>query len=234
VALAQVPAVVGTGLAEVDLLPRVLPDVVDEEARAGVVRVERHPERIAQTGCIRLAALAAGRGATGDPTAVAVGAQERIVGRHRTVGPDAQDLAGQHVRVASGVVVSGAARGVGVVAAAVADADVEMAITAEVQVARVVVAVGRRHVVDQHELGCGIDDAVRAERETRHAIDRALRDVVGADAVLAERVVEIDEAIVGEAGIDGHAEQTALRVRAGAGAERERSRGEQRAVLHHA
>ena len=46
--LPHVPAVVRAGLAQVDLLPGDLPDVVDEEAGRGRVGVDREPERIAQ------------------------------------------------------------------------------------------------------------------------------------------------------------------------------------------
>src|SRR5207247_4950631 len=47
-ALANVPPEIGTRLSNVDLFPRVLPDVVDVEAGARRIRIECDPERISK------------------------------------------------------------------------------------------------------------------------------------------------------------------------------------------
>src|SRR5687768_13006180 len=75
-ALADVPAVVRSGLCLVDLLPRVLPDVVDEEARPARIRVEAEPERVAQAPGERLAAPEPGRRAPREPARRAIRALE--------------------------------------------------------------------------------------------------------------------------------------------------------------
>ncbi len=100
VPLAHVPAVVGAGLGEVDLLPRVLPDVVDEEPRPAVVGVERDAEGIAEAPRKRLAALVPRGRAARRPAVRGAGARERIVRRDVAVAGDAQDLPDEAVLVA--------------------------------------------------------------------------------------------------------------------------------------
>src|SRR5690606_7519408 len=102
------------------------------------------------------AAIAAGGRIVAAPAAGRGG--EGVARRDAAVAGDSQDLAQQSVTVAGGVVAAGLAAAV--VAAAVADADVEIAILAEVQVAGVVVAVGRGDVIDQDQLAAG---AISAE-----------------------------------------------------------------------
>ena len=80
-ALPHVPAVVRSGLREIDLLPRVLAHVVDEEPRPGGIRVEADPERIAQPPRERLPALEPRGRAAGRPAVRGAGAQDiRILG----------------------------------------------------------------------------------------------------------------------------------------------------------
>jgi hypothetical protein len=150
-------------------------------------------------------------------------ALERIGGRDAAIGGDAQDLAEQHVLVARRVIGSAATAVVRVVAAAVPDGDVEETVLAEVEVAAVVVAGGRLHVVEQHHLGRRIDDVAVRQEEARDPIDadRVRRPQVG--------VVEKEAVVRREGRIDGDAEEAAL----GIGADRRQRqgrRGEQRAV----
>ena len=164
VALAHVPAVVGARMPVVDLLPRALPDVVDEEARGRCVGVEGDAERVAQAPGERLLAAL--------PAVVARSTLQRPVprpwnglsGGMPPVGVMRSTLPSRTFSSRDGVVGAGAAAVAGVVAAAVADADVEEAVRAEVQVAAVVVAGGRGDVVDQHRLA-GRATVSRAEGE---------------------------------------------------------------------
>src|SRR6185295_16787201 len=100
-----------------------------------------------------LLALVAGRRPAGHVAARGARALERVVGRNAAILRDAQYLAGESLLVARGVVAPLAAAVPRVVASAVADRDVEIAVLAELDVPRVVVARCRRHVVDQHGLG---------------------------------------------------------------------------------
>src|SRR4029453_13821920 len=88
------PAVVGTQRAEVDLFTGDLADVVDEEAVASVVAVEREPVRVAQPPREDLLALGrAGRVDAQERARSAVGPGERVAGCRVPVERDAQDLA---------------------------------------------------------------------------------------------------------------------------------------------
>src|SRR5262249_7074931 len=159
-----------------DLFPDVLPDVVDPHL-AGVA-AHGEAEGIAEAPGVHFDAGAAAGGHAGRiATAAPVGGTGlRGVGRDRAVGTGAQDLAWEQRQRARVVVLPGATRAVADLTAAVADADVEVAVDAEVQIAGVVVAARRRDVVDQHQLAAGVGD-VAGEREARDAIDRALRRV---------------------------------------------------------
>ena len=217
VPLAHVPAVVGAGLAVVDLLPRVLAHVVDEEAGAGGVRVEGEPERVAQppgeglladrprrAAAGRVAARAVPRPGTGCPAGCRRSCVMRSILPTSTLRSRDASLAARAAAVA------------GVVAAAVADADVEVAVLAEAEVAGVVVAARRGDAVDQHGLavaGSIVLSSPSTNRDTRltgAARGRSQR----AGAELVERVVEVDELVGLEVGVDRHAEQAALALRA--------------------
>src|SRR6185436_4807647 len=140
---------------------------------------------------------------------------------------DAQDLACQHVLIARRVVRAGASAVAGVVAAAVADGDVEIAVLSEVDVSGVVVAGRRGHVVDEDELRRRAD-GVTAHGEARDAVE------AGA-AGLAEGAEEIDEAVRRDGRLAGHAEEALLGARAdGGGRKRDRRRGDQGAALVYA
>ena len=232
-ALTRVPAVVGAGLPEVDLLPGDLAHVVDEEASRRRVRVDREPERVAQAPGKRLLAAVAGGGAARHVAARRAGALPRVAGRDRPVPRDPQDLAEQDMPVAGSVVQLEAAAVGRVVAAAVARGHVQQAVLAELQVGADVVALRRGDVVDQDGLGGGIHRVVVAQHEARHAVDRRVRVVVLA-AVLHERVVEVDEAVALELRVDGNRHQAALAVGADPGADVERRARVQRPVLVHA
>ncbi len=230
--LLAVPAVVGAALALVDLFPRVLADVVDEELAAA--RPEGEAERVAQPPGERLLADIRGGGAAVGIAARSARALKRVVGRDAAVARDPQDLAQQDEAVARGVVRPGAAAVAGVVGAAVADADVQVAIRAKVQVAAVVVAIGRGDVVDQDRLAAG-DVRVR-EGVARDAVHRHLRVgrlAGGAHAELFVGVVQVDGVVAGEVRVDGYAQQAALGVGAHPVANRQVERGlaEQLAVL---
>jgi hypothetical protein len=78
-----------------------------------------------------------------------------VVGGHRAVLGDAQDLPGEDVPAARVGVLGLAVERVGQLAAAIAHADVEVAVLAKLQVAAVMVAVRRGNVVQQHHLARG-------------------------------------------------------------------------------
>src|SRR5581483_1249529 len=136
VSLANVPSVVGARCAEVDLLPNVLSHVVDVEARGRSVRIEGDAERIAQAPRVGLLAYRPGRGGA-VVAARRAAARERVAGRDAAGGRDTEHLADECVAVARCVVRPGAAAA-GIVATAVADGDVEVAVLAEREVAGVV------------------------------------------------------------------------------------------------
>ena len=87
------------------------------------------------------------------------------------VDADAEQLARQRVGVARGVVAAGTAAVPGVVAATVADRDVEVAVLPESEVPRVVVACGGGHAIEEDDLGGGVHrrrwPESKVNRETR-------------------------------------------------------------------
>ncbi len=70
------------------------------------------------------------------------------------------------MRIARGIVQGGATNGRGIVAPAVADADVQEAVFAEMQISSVVKRTWRRHVVDQDEFVA--EDIAFGQDEARH------------------------------------------------------------------
>ncbi len=117
-------------------------------------------------------------------------AVERVVGRDRAVGVDAQDLA-EPVRERLRV---GAVR-------VVADGDVELAVRPEVD--RAAVVVGRaREVVEVEE-----DPSLPATATSPLAVKRLTRLWTGERR---SRVVDVDEVVDGEVRVEGDAEQAAL------------------------
>ncbi len=77
-AFPYVPAIVRARLSEIDLLPQILSDIVDEKAGAGTVGIERHAERIAQAPGKRFLALLARVSAASRIAASAICALKRI------------------------------------------------------------------------------------------------------------------------------------------------------------
>lgn len=128
--LAQVPAVVGAGLEIVDLLPLVLADVVDEDPCVCGVRVGGHAERVAQPAGVGLLAVVAVLRPAREVAVVGAVALVRVAGRDSSGAGDARDLAEQDMVVTCGVVLAGAAGQLGIVAATVADADVQQVVLA--------------------------------------------------------------------------------------------------------
>jgi hypothetical protein len=217
VAFPYVPSVVRARLREVDLLPRVLAHVVHVEARCRRVGIEGEAEGVAEAPGERLLAAVARRRPSRDLAASGARALERVRGRDerrvvdarpRAVHTHAEHLAEELELVAGRVVVPPAAGRGRVVAAAVADRDVEVAVLAEGDVPRVVVPVLGRHVVHEHQLG-GHGERVAAHREARHAVDAAAPRVA--------RVEEVDVAVAGEERVRHDAEQPPLGVRADLG-----------------
>ncbi len=162
--LTQIPTVVRSRLSEVDLFPRVLADVVDIEARSRGVRIEREPERVAQSPGVRFLAPLAGVGTPGLVAARAVPALKRIAARNPAGGSDPQNLAKQHMLVAAGIILCEATGRISVVAAAIAYADIQVAIFTKIEVPGVVEAAGREQVVEKHDFAARID-LVRGHRE---------------------------------------------------------------------
>ena len=74
--------------------------------------------------------------------------KERVAGRNASCAVYPKDLTEKHMAIAGGVVGAGASAVAEPVAAAVADAHVEVAVAADLQVAAVVVAVWGGEVVD--------------------------------------------------------------------------------------
>src|SRR4051794_18642388 len=193
----------------VDLLPRVLPHVADDEvARAAV---EREAPRVAQAERVDLAPRA------GTP-------DERVVARHAVRpsagGPriDAQDLPQQRAEVL-GV----PARAVEVAAApAVARADVEQAVGTEEQEAAVVVRLGVVHLEDEPRRR-------RVGRATAAApvLDHAL-------VLVAVGVVDVEQPAAGVVGRECHGQQALLPARGDQRADVEERAGHRAPVAHHA
>jgi hypothetical protein len=224
--LADVPpvvvAVVGAEHGLVDLLPPLPADVVDEETRPYGVVVDGEPEGVPEAldeGLLAVVALLgagdlARGGGTHGAAAIAVRpAGVRVVFRDGAVGVDAQDLGEQDVVVAGDVVLVLALGRLEIVAGAVADADVELAVLAEVQVAAVVVAVGGRDAVYENFLAALVD-GVTAHREPRDPVVRVA--VLGGLFVRALRapvgVVEVDVVVDLEVGVHRDPEEPALGV----------------------
>jgi hypothetical protein len=103
-------------------------------------------------------------------------------------------------RVAGGVVVDLAARVARVVAPTIADADVEIAVLAEVQVPGIVTA-RRRDVVDHHILARRVDRVAGHDeaRDPIYGIVRIVRIVHRTLTELVEGVIEIDVTVRREA-----------------------------------
>src|SRR5215207_2988231 len=126
-------------------------------------------------------------------------AYERVPGRDSAVTRDAEDLPELDMAVASGVV-RGSAPAACVVAAAVADADVQVAVRPEREVAGVVVPAPRLDVVHEHDLAGGIDDVAGAEHEKRDAVHGPARRTGPARSEPVPGVVEVHEPVAENAG----------------------------------
>ena len=214
---------------------RVLADVVDEEPRAGRVGVEGDAERVAQAPGEGLLAAVARRWCCPVTLQRAVpGPLEGVAGGMPPSRVMRRILPISMCWSRDASLAPAQPQAPGVVAAAVADADVEVAVLAELEVAAVVVARRRRHVVDQHHLARGVDHVARRQHEARDAVAR--RGAAAARArVDAVRVEEVDEAVGRELRVDRDAQQAALGVRADGGAgEGDGGCRQERAALEHA
>jgi hypothetical protein len=118
------------------------------ELRACGIRIERDPERVAQPPGEGFLTLHAHGRHAGRVAPRGAGAGEGIARRDPPAGRDAQDLAEQDVLVARRIVLAAASAVERVIAAAVADADVEVPVLPELEVSRVVDAVLVGNVVD--------------------------------------------------------------------------------------
>ena len=177
--------------AQVDLLPGALAHVVDEEAGAGGVGVEGEAEGVAQAPGEGLLADLAGGGAPGVAAAVPAPG-EGVAGRDRRRRGDAQDLADSTLRSRAASLAPAQPLVAGVVAAAVADADVESPSLPKLQVAAVVVA-GRRRA-------CCRAAPPRRRGCCRESMKRETRLTGGATVGGLLKVEEEDEAVVAKAG----------------------------------
>jgi len=138
------------------------------------------------------------------------------------------------MHVARGVVGATASAVARVVGAAVADADVKESVLAELQIASIVVAVGRVNIINEYDLAPRDDEVVAAEDESGDPVDRIKR--IGrlsgrSSRGLIEGVVEVDEIIVRKIRVYGDAKQPAFAVGANTAAQVERRRGQQISVL---
>ena len=133
--------------------------------------------------------------------------------------------------IAGGIVEVLTVAGQLVVAAAVAGADVEVAVLPEMQVGTDVEALGGRDVVDQDLFAGRIHRVVVAQHEARDAVDRAERIAVGTGAVLLPCVVEVDLAVGGERGVGDNRHHAPLGVGADLRRDVECRSGQRRAVL---
>src|SRR5215217_2245504 len=117
--LAAVPAVVNTLLADINLLPGILADIIDIKlARAWP---ERKTERIAQAPRKGFLALLCG-GAPSHVAAGAAGANERVIGWNTAIRRDPQNLTQQDELIACCIVVARGAAITGVIRTAIAHA----------------------------------------------------------------------------------------------------------------
>ncbi len=213
----------------VNLLPRPAADITHPgRARA---RADAEAEGVAEPVRKDLLAGAGGGQRLGGVAGNAVRVRgKRVAGRNCVatgvdrVGANAQNLAVEIV-----CVVRRAGDDV-----RVADADIEVAVGAKVEVASVVDARVGGNIVDQNALG-GWVNRVADHREARDAVARAGL-VVGVGAVGAEaaagglaRVVEIEIAVLGKARVERDAQQPAFAVTADG--ECERPLGQQRTIL---
>jgi len=138
------------------------------------------------------------------------------------------------MHVARGVVRSACSAVARVVCAAVADADVKESVLAEMQIASVVVAVGRENIINEYDLAPRDYDVVAAEDESGDTVNRVKR--IGrlsgrTSRELIEGVVEVDEIITRKIRVYGYAKQPAFTVGANTAAQVERRRGQQISVL---
>lgn len=212
VSLGAGPAVVLAGLDAVHLFPKGLADVVGVEQAGGGVRCAG--VGVSQAVGVDLAALAGL-------------VDEGVVGGDRAVGIEAQDLAAKAVEVLG---VAGDAAGLGVERlVAVAGAEVDLAVEAELQQAADVVAGVAGDVVQQDRLagGQGVVVIVGIDPEPAQAVDRGVGGSVGVGGV-AGGVVEVEEAVGGEAWVEDDGVEAAIAV--GVDGEGQERRGMQRAV----
>ena len=177
--------------------------------------VESEAKRIAQAPGESLLAPIARNRYTGRVASRAIRALERIGRRDETVARDAQDLAEQYMHVARRVVRPGSPAVACVISAAVADANVKESVLAELQIASIVVAVGRVNIINEYDLAPRDDDIVAAEDESGDPADRVKR--IGrlsgrTSRELIEGVVEVDEPIVRKIRVYGDAKQPAFAV----------------------
>jgi len=91
-----------------------------------------------------------------------------------------------------------------VVAVAVADGDVEVAIVPELQIPTDVMARGGWDVVEQHSLAGGIDPSLAGENESRYTVDRS------SAAEPAAGEIDVHEPVGTEPRIDGEAHESAF------------------------
>src|SRR5581483_5864159 len=134
---ALVPAIVGAGFADVDLLPFAAADVVDVEGLVAVVRVERDAERVAQPRRVDFPARLAVRALSRERARFRACVRERVVSRRLAVPVDPENLAEQEIEPAS-VRVAVLATAAREVAFAIADRHVQIAVAAEFEIAALV------------------------------------------------------------------------------------------------
>src|SRR5262245_13925067 len=125
-----------------------------------------------------------------------------------------------------------------VVSAAVSDTDVKESVPAELQIASIVVAVGRKNIINEYDLAPRDDEVVAAEDESGDPVDwvKRIGRLSGRTirGELFEGVVEVDEIIVRKIWVYSKAKQSAFAVGADTTGEVERRRSLQISVLEDA
>src|SRR5262249_42587632 len=141
--------------------------------------------------------------------------QERIARRRRAVERQPQDLAVEAAEIAR-VRIRRITRGPAVAATAVARADVEKAVWSDAETAAVVIAVVGANAVAQHDEATEIDVVAGHGDAPPPVLSPPCRTLHAPRWIIAGRlrVIQVEEPVACESGVEGEPEQPHLGVRA--------------------
>ena len=194
-------------------LPRMSSNVIDIKAsHFSPIGIHGKSEGIAQAITINLLTFDAGLRRPATHASLRLLLHVRVVVGNVTIGSQTQDFAQQHIqrlRIQNAIAVGG-----GDTPAAISDADIQMSIGPESNLAGVVAPVRHDGRIEEHFLGVHVHLEVSAEHKSCQPIDRSPRRTARRIAIakLVQRPIQINVAIpiLPEIGMEGATAQTAF------------------------